>query len=247
MREIQVYTTIIYYTRSNSVLLLLMIKGVRYFMAGVVKEEEQWRWLCVSEESLLLHDDLVRLADHIPLPTGVAVRSIGEEEYGLSLLDGKTPQELATIIHSECAARPTTFSSLMEYRLNALRCLWTALNSVEKKETAKKGEEGEGQSSAKTSQQSEMFSSRISLLLIFPTLRSLSRLDPQLSQDTAAILLQTLRNCEPVSLSKEPTDCIAGLESLLCSWIETAKEMKDGGESQLQVATSALVALTVAV
>lgn len=211
---------------------------------AVLKEEELWRWQCVSEESLLLHDDLVRLADHIPLPTGVAHRN-REEDYGLPLLDGKSPQELASIIHSECGARSTTFSSLMEYRLNALRSLWAALRNAAKE--IRKKEEGEGQIAAKTSQQSEVFASRISLLLIFPTLRSLSRLDPQLSQETAGILLETLRGCEPISLSKEPMDCITGLESLLCSWISSAKELEEGGEKQLQIATSALVALTVAV
>ena len=215
-------------------------------MAAVAKEE-QWRWQCVSEESLLLHDDLVKLADHIPLPAGVALRSAGsssEADYGLPLLDGKSPQELATIIHSECAARSSTFSSLMEYRLNALRCLWATLRKTDSKDTtSKKGEESD---QPKPSQHSEQFSSRISLLLIFPTLRSLSRLDPQLSQDTATILLQTLQDCEPVSLSKEHVDCIAGLESLLCSWIASA-EKEEAAEKQLKVATSALVALTVAV
>ena len=213
--------------------------------------EEQWRWQCVSEESLLLHDDLVKLADHIPLPTGVAVRSGGssnEADYGLPLLDGKSPQELATVIHSECAARSTTFSSLMEYRLNALRCLWASLRKPDKKDTTspKKGEESADSQSKQNQQHSEQFSSRISLLLIFPTLRSLSRLDPQLSQDTASILLHTLQDCEPVSLSKEPGDCIAGLEDLLCSWIRSA-EKEEMAEKQLKVATSALVALTVAV
>lgn len=211
---------------------------------AALKEVEVWRWQCVSEESILLHDDLVRLADHIPLPSGVAVRS-KEEDYGLPVLDGKTPQELADIIHRECGARLSTFSSLIEYRFNALRSLWAALRLMKEKEGGKKVEERDGQTAAKTVQQSDVFASRISLLLIFPTLRSLSRLDPQLSQETARILMETLRACEPISLSKEPVDCITGLENLLGSWISTA--MEEGGEKQLQTAASALVALTVAV
>ena len=83
------------------------------------------------------------------------------------LLDGKSPQELATVIHSECAARSTTFSSLMEYRLNALRCLWASLRKPDKKDTTspKKGEESADSQSKQNQQHSEQFCLSISLLL----------------------------------------------------------------------------------
>lgn len=214
-------------------------------MAGAAKEVELWRWNCITEETLLLHDDLPRLADHIPIPSRVMVHrdDQDDEDYGLPVMDGKSPLQLATIIHKECGACPTVLSSLMEYRFNALSCLWSALKSSEQKTNSKRKEDSDGpQSAAKSGHGSEgSFASRVSLLLLFPTLRSLSKIDPQLSQETTSILLETLRTCEPLSLSKEPVDTITGIEQLLSSWISGAKE------TELQTAASALVALTVAV
>lgn len=219
-------------------------------MAGV-KESEVWRWQSVSEESLLLHDDLLRLADHIALPAGVAALS-GEEDYGLPVLDGKLPKEMAAIITQECGSATNTFISLMEYRLNALRSLWAAMRPAVDRQPGKKKEDSIVMSSSKSSQRQDIsFASRISLMLVFPILHSLSKLDPQLSSSTARVLLEALRSCEPLSLSKEPMDCITGLENLLCSWLREVGG-DEGRENpahkeQVQTAASALVALGVAV
>ena len=222
------------------------------------KESDSWRWLSVSEESLLLHNDILHLVGHIPLPSGVG-GTVTEEEYGLPVLDGKTPGELVGIITRECSVRSTTYTSLMEYRLNALRELWEVLLERDKKKhvsTAanKKQEEGSASTSGsgtKVTNKGEGFASRVSLVLIFPVLKSLCKLDPELSQETAGLLLESLRACDPQSLSSEPTDCINGLEGILCSWLKTAQgdeEMAEGTrEKQLQIAASALVALAVAV
>ena len=37
---------------------------------------------------------------------------------------------------------------------------------------------------------------------------------------TAEVLLNCLRDCQPLSLTKEPADCLNGIETLLCSWLE---------------------------
>lgn len=204
-------------------------------------------WSSVNEHTLLLHDDLLRLIDHIPLPSRVGgAAGGGDEDYGLPVLDGKSPEELSSIISRECGIRSTTYMSLMEYRLNALKGLWAWLKSKEKKGVVKKTTE-DGVSNVKTTPKGEGFASRISLVLIFPILHSLSKVDPSLSCETAKILLDSLSNCEPVSLSKEPTDCILGLENLLCSWLTAAKEGVESDEIQIRTAASALVALAVAV
>lgn len=72
------------------------------------------------------------------------------------------------------------------------------------------------------------FTSRVGLLLVFPLLQSQTRSDPALCGITAEVLLTCLRDCQPLSLSKEPADCLNGLEGLLCSWLE------DGAQESVQ-------------
>ena len=214
-------------------------------MPLTLKANELWQWLAVNEERLLLHDGLTRMADHISVPSGVAEIS-NEDDLGLPVLDGKTPEELASIICKECSTKTTTYASLMEYRLNALRGLWQSIKELEDQRTSTTAKESSSSSQVSPSQQVS-FASRVSLVLIFPIMKSLSKFDPNLSSEAASILLETLRACEPLSLSSEPNDCIAGLESLLCSWLNTARENTDVPVAQVQNAASALVALSVAV
>ena len=214
-------------------------------MPVTVKTNELWQWLAMNEERLLLHDGLTRMADHIAVPSGVA-EIHSEEDLGLPVLDGKTPEELASIICKECSAKSTTYSSLMEYRLNALRGLWQSIKEMYDQRSS--GGTKESSSSSQSSSSAQVsFASRVSLVLIFPIMKSLSKFDPNLSSEAASILLETLRACEPLSLSSEPNDCITGLENLLCSWLNAAKENTDVPIAQVQNAASALVALSVAV
>lgn len=214
-------------------------------MPLTLKANELWQWLAVNEERLLLHDGLTRMADHISVPSGVAEIS-NEDDLGLPVLDGKTPEELASIICKECSTKTTTYASLMEYRLNALRGLWQSIKELEDQRTSSSAKESSSSSQVSPSPQVS-FASRVSLVLIFPIMKSLSKFDPNLSSEAASILLETLRACEPLSLSSEPNDCIAGLESLLCSWLNMARENTDVPVTQVQNAASALVALSVAV
>ena len=46
-----------------------------------------------------------------------------------------------------------------------------------------------------------------------------ARQDPGLVSSTAGLLLETLRSCPPLSL-REPAECLAGLEDLLCCWLQ---------------------------
>lgn len=203
------------------------------------------QWLAVNEERLLLHDGLTVMSDSIAVPNGVA--EMRQNDSGLPVLDGKTPHELATIIRTECTTKSTSYSSLMEYRLNALRGLWKALGEFEDSHATSVAKEISS-SSKTSSSQAVSFASRVSLVLIFPLIKSLSKLDPELSSETASILLETLRACEPLSLSSEPPDCISGLENLLCSWLHSVRESTEEVPiNQVQNAASALVALTVAV
>lgn len=214
-------------------------------MPVTLKANELWQWLAVNEERLLLHDGLIRMADHIAVPSGVAEIS-SEDDLGLPVLDGKTPEELASIICKECSTKSTTYASLIEYRLNALRGLWQSLKELYDQRSTNGSKESSA--AAQVSPASQVsFASRVSLVLIFPIMKSLSKFDPNLSSEAASILLETLRACEPLSLSSEPNDCISGLENLLCSWLSAAREDTSVPVTQVQNAASALVALSVAV
>ncbi|XP_014730448.1 PREDICTED: probable E3 ubiquitin-protein ligase HECTD4 isoform X2 [Sturnus vulgaris] len=85
------------------------------------------------------------------------------------------------------------------------------------------------------------------LLLVFPLIQSQSRTDPALCNITAEVLLNCLRDCQPLSLTKEPADCLNGIESLLCSWLEdTAPSGQHIPYKQKENAAAALVALACA-
>ena len=214
-------------------------------MAGSLMASDPWQWLAVNEERLLLHDGLTVMSDSIAVPSGVA--EMRKDDSGLPVLDGKSPEDLSQIIRKECSTKTTSYASLMEYRLNALRGLWKALRDFEESHATSVAKEISSSSQA-SSAHAVSFTSRISLVLIFPLIKSLSKLDPTLSSETASILLETLRACEPLSLSAEPVDCINGLENLLCSWLHSVQENSEEVPiNQVQHAASALVALAVAV
>lgn len=214
-------------------------------MAGSLMASDPGQWLAVNEERLLLHDGLTIMSDNIAVPNGVA--DMRPDDSGLPVLDGKSPQELAKIICEECATKSTSYSSLMEYRLNALKGLWRALKEFEESHATSVAKEISSSSQASSSH-TVSFASRVSLVLIFPLIKSLSKLDPTLSSETASILLETLRACEPLSLCGEPPDCISGLENLLCLWLHSVQENTgEASVNQIQNAASALVALAVAV
>ena len=209
-----------------------------------LKPGDLWLWLATNEEQLLLHDGLTRLADHIEVPTGVT--EVNDDDFGLPVLDGKSTQDLTDIILKECSTKSTTYDSLMEYRLNALRGFWTAVRENEQKQVSSSLKETSS-SSRSGSGTVAGFASRVSLVLIFPIMKSLSQFDPTLSSEAASVLLECLRVYEPLSLSNEPSDCITGLENLLHSWLSSARESEGMGVTQIQNAASALVALSVAV
>lgn len=186
-------------------------------------------------------------------------------------------------MRSVCGNQSNAYARLLEYRLNALRGLWGAQRQVALEEqqerdgaTAGAGtgtgadeetltllkrqgllqqqyQQSHHHSSLPSSSDQAPFTSRVALLLIFPLLQSQTHHDPALAGVTAEVLLACLRDCQPLSLGKEPADCLSGLEGLLCSWLEqgddqaaVTQEKPLQTQRQRENAAAALVALSCA-
>ncbi|XP_059510969.1 probable E3 ubiquitin-protein ligase HECTD4 isoform X1 [Stegostoma tigrinum] len=213
------------------------------------------QWLSVKEETLFLHDGLIRVTDLVELPTEIGVSAEpGENEQEILTFETKNPEELAERLRAVCGNQSNAYARLLEYRLNALRGLWNAQRqlALEEQHERENSSDEETMSMLKRQgllQQPEQapFTSRMGLLLVFPLIQSQSKTDPSLCNITAEVLLNCLRDCQPLSLTKEPADCLNGLEALLCSWLEESPAL---GQSipwkQKENAAAALVALACA-
>ncbi|XP_041692213.2 probable E3 ubiquitin-protein ligase HECTD4 isoform X1 [Coregonus clupeaformis] len=187
------------------------------------------QWLSVKEETIFLHDGLIRVTDLAELPSEIGVSEQGDTEQEILTFETKNPAELAERLRAICGNQSNAYARLFEYRLNALRGLWGAQRQLALEEQQDREGAGGGDEEALALlkrqgllQQPEQapFTSRVGLLLVFPLLQSQTRSDPALCGVTAEVLLSCLRDCQPLSLSKEPADCLNGLEGLLCSWLE---------------------------
>ena len=185
----------------------------------------------MQEERLLLQDGLNQLVNCIPVPTGV-VKPRADLRALLQARDGRAP----SVVNQKLTCYSTKYDMLVEYRLSALETLWVAI-------LGRECVVQELPSTVCVNTNSD-FPSRMGLLLLFPVLRSLSKLDCHLSHDVSSLLLKSLKDCEPLSLSCESAECISGLEDLLSSWLNLTDPTD---HAQLQCIASALVTLAVAV
>ena len=217
-------------------------------MSGGGQDTSQW--LSVTEETLFLHDGLIRVTDLVELPHDVNNTHDGDHE--VVNFDSKSPVELSERLMHVCGTQNNAYSRLLEYRLNALRGFWDAQNQIALEEQTEKDGTTQEETVAllkkhglwKEPEQAS-FSTRVSLLLVLPLLRSQSKSDPALCGVTAELLLNCLQDCPPLSLTKEPGDCLNGLESLLSGWL-CDEEQAHGDSRQKINAASALVALACA-
>ena len=197
-------------------------------------------WAFVSEQNIFLQDGLQHLADTILAPPKT-VPSLSfvdvEQEFGASCA------ELGKRLLATCSLQHGLYYRFFKYRQSALTGLWLAQKQRRKrsgkdrnsKEEVKKLEQGQSE----ICRGGEVpFSSHVSLLLLLPLLQSQSKTDPALADHCIGILLQCLRDCQPYSLSCEPQNCIKGLQSLLCNWLQG-----DGSSVERESAITCLVAL----
>ncbi|XP_052243277.1 probable E3 ubiquitin-protein ligase HECTD4 isoform X2 [Dreissena polymorpha] len=217
--------------------------------------QESCQWLSVTEEALFLHDGLMRVSDLVALPNDV--NNSQDPDSEVISFDLKNPEELSQRLLVVCGTHNNAYAKLLEYRLNALRGLWSAQKQVAADDESEKESSSTEDTIVLLRKQGLLkdpdqvsFATRVSILLVLPLLQSQSLVDPQLCGVTSAVLLNCLRDCAPLSLSKEPGDCFKGLESLLCSWLgektdaETQHTVQD--KSQRKNIAAALVALACA-
>ena len=224
-----------------------------------VSPTESSQWMSVTEDTLFLHDGLLRVTDLVELPKDVETCGLKDNE--VVSFDSKDPNELCAKLLEICGTRNNAFSTLLEYRLNALKGLWKAQNILNKND-ASGGADRDGHAQDDTlsllkkqgifkEADQASFSTRISLLLILPLLQSQSKTDPELCAVTTGVILACLRDCPPLSLAKEPEDCLNGLESLLCGWLGEVSEstqsvLRTRNDKHGENAAAALVALACA-
>ncbi|XP_040202102.1 probable E3 ubiquitin-protein ligase HECTD4 isoform X1 [Rana temporaria] len=220
---------------------------------GSLTAGDSAQWLSVKEETIFLHDGLIRVTDLAELPSEIGVTENGDTDLEILTFETKNPTELAERLRAVCGNQSNAYARLLEYRLNALRGLWNAQRQLALEEQHERdGSDEETLALLKRQgllQQPEQapFTSRMGLLLVFPLIQSQSKTDPSLCNITAEVLLNCLRDCQPLSLTKEPADCLNGIEALLCSWLEDASTLdQQSSFKQKENAAAALVALACA-
>lgn len=204
-------------------------------------------WSFVNEQNIfLLENGLQNLADIVLPPLQTAPNlNVGDD-----LEDVTSCSEISKRLVASCSLKHGSYSRFFKYRQSALKGLWLARKHHRKRsrkernsrDEVKRIENGQGQ----IYRVKEVpFSSHVSLLLLVPLLQSQSNTDPNLADHCVEILLQCLLTCSPNSLSFEPQNCIKGLQSLLCNWLqreEAAKVLRPGTRSR-ESALASLVAL----
>jgi E3 ubiquitin-protein ligase HECTD4 len=206
-------------------------------------------WLSISEDAVLFYPTINRICDLLEgsgetLPTNVQFDGGGDFE-------SCDVNELSNSLISFCNQNINPYKSLTKFRVSGLRSLWRArekklnlaLEQNLKDVVAKKD------STTAPSETTAIFSSKLSLMLLFPLIESQARIDTGLCLATTNILLQNLRECPPFSL-REPVECLDGIENLLCSWLgeDCNGTMKQVNRNPSEVSTiaSTLVALACA-
>ena len=224
-------------------LICLVIRDSQLYCAGPnMSQGESNRWSSVTLDTLLLHDGLQRVTDLVELPDDVQQGS-SDQSVEIISFDSNNPQELAEQLKSFCSKRNLAYGQLLQYRLNAIVGLWRSQRDENKEEPV--SERDRDTDDERSVSETVPFTSRVSLLLVFPLLEHESSTRPELRIRTSRLLLDCLTDYPPLALIREPKDCFSELETLLCDWLGRERD-SGAGQEEIETTTACLVALACA-
>ncbi|KAL5256674.1 hypothetical protein ACHWQZ_G011808 [Mnemiopsis leidyi] len=207
-----------------------------------MKPPDSHQWDGVTEDSLFLNDGLLRVADLISIPPEIcSADSASNITWDVETSIELSSNQLAKQIEKMYCYKSSSYQRFQDYRLCALKGFWESLKSEQELEPTVSSTS----IAMKTQNSSPLpFTSRVSLLLIFPLLEVQSASNPELCKSTSKLLIDCLKDCKPLSLANEPQDCLDGLENLLCKWINDEKFV--GADQEKACLASTLVILACA-
>jgi E3 ubiquitin-protein ligase HECTD4 len=191
---------------------------------GTIGYGEAVSWSPVQEETLFSEDGLKHVLNLVEIPTDVQVLESSTTHQDGVVSDLNTSEFCADATARDLQAlfvtQTSQYARYFRYRQNALEKLWQKRKEGKKCSPKLKGETTakDGQLATATKPRTD-FSSRVSLLLLIPLIKSHSITDPSLAVHSTEILFQCLKDCLPNSLSDEPLSCVTGLADLLTGWL----------------------------
>lgn len=175
-------------------------------------------WSTVTEQTILLQDGLKFVADLVSVPEfdSNSLSTFVDCEFRF---ESSWIAKLAQRLQAALCMKNSPYELFFDFRQRTLISLW--LSQRKRLKACKNDYENEDISKSTVEKRNPVsFSSHISLLLLLPLLESQSKIDPSLPISCTGLLLHSLRECSPNSLSSEPRSCLDGLERLLCSWLD---------------------------
>ena len=194
---------------------------------GTIAYGEFISWESLQENTLFTENGLKYAAELTEIPEDVQQLESSQGD-GVDF-DLKSTQfsadETAKELQDLFASQTGPYARYFRFRQNALEKLWLKRDELKNNSLSRSCETTNSKLAELettlniVSKQKIGFSSRISLLLLIPLIKSHCKIDPSLAEHSGQVLFQCLKECPPNSLGDEPLSCITGLADLLSSWL----------------------------
>ena len=189
---------------------------------GTIGYGEAVSWSPIQEETLFSEDGLKLVINLTEIPRDVQAleRStsqrdgVGSDLNSTEFCADATAKELQALF----VTQTSQYARYFRYRQNALEKLWRKKAELKNCSPKLSCEANDEQLTTVAKRRAD-FSSRVSLLLLIPLIKSHSKTDPSLAEHSTEILFQCLNDCLPNSLCDEPLSCVTGLADLLTGWL----------------------------
>lgn len=196
-------------------------------LMGTITYGEAVSWSPIQEDTLFAEEGLKYVAELTEIPPDVqALESSVCQSDCVDFCSRFSADETASELRNLFATQTSPYARYFRYRQNALEQLWLKREELENSTTTqrksdheKTGVKDHVTTTLAVGKRRIDFSSRVSLLLLIPLLKSQSKTDPALAEHSAHVLFQCLKECLPNSLDDEPLSCVTGLADLLTNWL----------------------------